>query len=101
MVFLSAMFSGLTLGLLGLDKTGLEIVMGGELFRLLHGDGSTENLLSPSDTAFYAANVASVVANATRATAHGRVDRRRPMRDHRHRVARYVSRRASRDDRGS
>ena len=29
MVFLSAMFSGLTLGLLGLDKTGLEIVMGG------------------------------------------------------------------------
>ena len=48
-----------------------------------------------------AATVASVVANATRATAHGRVDRRRPMRDHRHRVARYVSRRASRDDRGS
>ena len=29
MVFLSAMFSGLTLGLLGLDKTGLEIVIGG------------------------------------------------------------------------
>ena len=29
MVSLSALFSGLTLGLLGLDKTGLEIVMGG------------------------------------------------------------------------
>lgn len=38
----------------------LEIVMGGELFRLLHGDGSLQNLLSPNDTAFYAACVASV-----------------------------------------
>jgi serine/threonine protein kinase len=38
----------------------LEIVMGGELFRLLHGDGSVENKLSPDDTAFYAGNVASV-----------------------------------------
>ena len=38
----------------------LEIVMGGELFRLLHGDGSVENKLSMGDTAFYAGNVASV-----------------------------------------
>ena len=38
----------------------LEIVMGGELFRLLHGDGSQNNLLSLEDTAFYAGNVASV-----------------------------------------
>ena len=38
----------------------LEIVMGGELFRLLHGDGSVENRLSTPDTAFYAANVLSV-----------------------------------------
>ncbi|GMI21842.1 hypothetical protein TeGR_g10222 [Tetraparma gracilis] len=38
----------------------LEIVMGGELFRLLHGDGSVENKLSSQDTAFYAANVVSV-----------------------------------------
>ena len=38
----------------------LEIVMGGELFRLLHGDGSVENKLSTQDTAFYAACVVSV-----------------------------------------
>jgi len=38
----------------------LEIVMGGELFRLLHGDGSAENRLSIKDTSFYAANVVSV-----------------------------------------
>ncbi|GMH95150.1 hypothetical protein TL16_g13088 [Triparma laevis f. inornata] len=38
----------------------LEIVMGGELFRLLHGDGSVENKLSSADTAFYAACVLSV-----------------------------------------
>mmetsp|Transcript_18729 Transcript_18729/g.38352 ORF Transcript_18729/g.38352 Transcript_18729/m.38352 type:complete len:850 (+) Transcript_18729:18-2567(+) len=38
----------------------LEIVMGGELFRLLHGDGSVENRLSSADTAFYAACVLSV-----------------------------------------
>jgi len=30
LTLLSALFSGLTLGLMGLDKTGLEIVMGGE-----------------------------------------------------------------------
>ena len=38
----------------------LEIVMGGELFRLLHGDGTSENRLSVVDTAFYTANVVSV-----------------------------------------
>ena len=38
----------------------LEIVMGGELFRLLHGDGTSENRLSIEDTAFYTANVVSV-----------------------------------------
>ena len=38
----------------------LEIVMGGELFRLLHGDGSVQNLLTSVDTAFYAGCVASV-----------------------------------------
>eukprot|EP00520_Triparma_pacifica_P005934 CAMPEP_0118657960 /NCGR_PEP_ID=MMETSP0785-20121206/14303_1 /TAXON_ID=91992 /ORGANISM="Bolidomonas pacifica, Strain CCMP 1866" /LENGTH=850 /DNA_ID=CAMNT_0006550925 /DNA_START=127 /DNA_END=2675 /DNA_ORIENTATION=+ len=38
----------------------LEIVMGGELFRLLHGDGTSENMLSVEDTAFYTANVVSV-----------------------------------------
>ncbi|GMH97013.1 hypothetical protein TrST_g3469 [Triparma strigata] len=38
----------------------LEIVMGGELFRLLHGDGSVENKLNSADTAFYAACVLSV-----------------------------------------
>jgi hypothetical protein len=36
LVSLSAIFSGLTLGVLGLDKTGLEIVMGKSmLFKLI------------------------------------------------------------------
>ena len=30
LIAFSALFSGLTLGLMGLDKTGLEIVMGGD-----------------------------------------------------------------------
>ena len=38
----------------------LEFVVGGELFRLLHGDGTCHNTLSSQDTAFYAANVVSV-----------------------------------------
>jgi serine/threonine protein kinase len=40
----------------------LELVNGGELYRLMHGDGSEQNQLKPSDALFYAAQVATVYA---------------------------------------
>ena len=35
----------------------LELVVGGELYRLLHGDGSDENILPLDHAQFYAAQV--------------------------------------------
>lgn len=40
----------------------LELVNGGELYRRMHGDGSEQNQLKPSDALFYAAQVATVYA---------------------------------------
>jgi hypothetical protein len=40
----------------------LELVNGGELYRLMHGDGSEQNQLKPADALFYASQVATVYA---------------------------------------
>ena len=40
----------------------LELVNGGELYRLMHGDGSEQNQLKPTDALFYASQVATVYA---------------------------------------
>ena len=42
LVALSGLFSGLTLGLMGLDKVGLEIIMGASRERLAGGEEAAE-----------------------------------------------------------